>query len=157
MTMPFWPKTDRQRLSKLWATAEAAARAASLPPGFVRVYDAGVTFEVPDLTTDPAEPTLFATWGWRGDAQEAASLDKDAAPTRRLYVASRFFCQRAHIRGNAAGYLETAGEEFWRELQDASVSGLGPIVTQLMSWEQLALFDEEWMEARLDFNMLSTG
>lgn len=155
MAMPFWPQTDRQRLADLWAAAEAASRAASLPAGFDGVYDAGTTFESPAASTDPAEPTLYASWGWRGEAID--TFDPESAPTRELRVVSRIFCQRANVTGNAAGYLEATAAEFWRELQEATVSGLDPIVPQSLTYEQLPLFDEEWMEGRIEFQLLSKG
>jgi hypothetical protein len=151
--MPFWPATDRERLADLFAAAETAARAASLPAGFDAVYDAGVSFDEPDASTDPAAPTLFGSWGWRGDANDV--FKPGSAPSRELFVQLRLFCQRAHVTGNAAGYLGTAAAEFWRELQDATVTGLQSIVPQSLTYEQLPLFDPKWIEGRIEFKLMS--
>lgn len=155
MAMPLYTQTDRQRLSDLWAAAEAAARAASLPSGFDRVYDPGMSFEDPALSTDPAAPTLFGTWGFAPNAID--TFDPESAPSRELFIKTRIFCQRAKIQGSTLGYLETAASELWRELQDASVSGLGAVVTQSLVYQVMPLQWNDWAEVQMDFKLMSTG
>jgi hypothetical protein len=153
MAMAFWPSTDYDRVVDLLELVTANITAPST--GWDGIYDPGTSFTPPAATNDPANPAMFATWGYETH-EPVATQDPDTAGTRFLGLVIAAWIEKSQEAGVNSGLLRTLGAEIFRELQDQSVTGLTMIPSSMRWTEPPGVPDPEWSSAQMNFQMQST-